>query len=119
VSGSNVGVCGLGKLAPGAGRVILARRDYSKSRPTVGDVLLVIEVADSSLAYDCGEKAELYAAAGIADYWVVNLPGRCVEVRRDPQGGRYRSQRAFAGGEELRPLAVPEAVLRAGTLWAS
>ncbi len=95
----------------------VARRDYSRGRPTAADVLLVIEVAESTLAYDCGEKAELYAAAGIADYWVVNLPERSVEVRRDPGGGRYRSLRTYTGDEEVRPLAVPEVVLRPSSLW--
>jgi len=95
----------------------VARRDYSRSRPTAEDVLLVIEVAESSLPYDCGEKAELYAAAGIADYWVVNLLERRVEVRRDPAGGRYRMLHTCTGDEELRPLAVPEVVLRPSSLW--
>ena len=47
----------------------VARRDYSHGRPTAEDVLLIVEVAESSLAYDCGEKAELYAQAGIADLY--------------------------------------------------
>jgi len=95
----------------------VVRRDYSRGRPVAEEVLLVIEVAESSLAYDRGEKAELYAAAGIADYWVVNLPERSVEVRRDPAGGRYRSLCTYTGDEEIRPLAVPEVVLRPSSLW--
>ena len=58
---------------------------YVRQRPTPEDVLLVIEVADSSLAKDRGLKARLYAEAGIADYWIVNLPGhwsRCAGSRR-------------------------------------
>lgn len=90
----------------------VARRDYSRARPTAEDVLLVIEVAESSLAYDTGEKADLYAEAGIADYWVVNLIDRTIEVRRDPAGGHYRNLRICAGEEELRPLAAPDLVLR-------
>jgi len=97
----------------------VARRDYSQGRPTGDDVLLVVEVAESSLAYDCGEKAELYAAAGIADYWVVNLIERTVEVRRDPANGRYRSLQTFAGDEEVRPLAASRLALRPSTLWGS
>src|SRR3954463_6286017 len=65
----------------------LRRKDYSTERPLPEDVLLVIEVADSSLARDRGLKAGLYAAAGIADYWIVDIAGRAIEVRRDPQGG--------------------------------
>jgi len=95
----------------------VARRDYSRGRPVGRDVLLVIEVAESSLAYDCGEKAELYAAAGIADYWVVNLRDHTIEVRRDPVDGRYRTLRTHAGNEEVRPLAVPSVILTPAGLW--
>ncbi len=95
----------------------VGRRDYWEGRPTAEDVLLLIEVAETSLAHDCGEKAELYAAAGIADYWIVNIPDRSVEVRRDPHAGRYRSLKTFSGEEEVRPLAVPEVALQAAILW--
>jgi len=91
--------------------------DYSKGRPTASDVLLVMEVAETSLPYDCGEKADLYAAAGIKDYWVINLPDRSIEVRRDPGKGRYRSLQTYTGDDEVRPLAVPEITLRPSVLW--
>lgn len=97
----------------------VARRDYSRARPVAADVLLVVEVAESSLAYDCGEKADLYAAAAIADYWVVNLVDRTIEVRRDPAAGAFRSLKTFAGDDELRPLAVPGLRLRPASLWPS
>jgi Uma2 family endonuclease len=95
----------------------VVRRDYSQGRPAAADVLLVIEVAESSLAYDRGEKAGLYAAAGIAEYWVVNLPEQSIEVHRDPAHGRYHTLRTCAAGEELRPLSVPEIALRPAMLW--
>ena len=94
-------------------------RDYSQNRPQAHDVLLVIEVADSSLAYDTGEKAELYAAVGIADYWVVDVAGRAVEVRRQPHAGRYRSLQTYSGEAEIRPLTLPEAVLRPTELFGT
>lgn len=94
-------------------------RDYSKRRPRAEDVLLLIEVAESSLDYDAGEKAELYAAAGIADYWVVHVGERAIEVRRDPAGRRYRTLTTHQGGEEVRPLCLPDAVLRPASLWES
>ena len=96
----------------------VARRDYSQGRPEADDVLLVIEVADSSLDYDRGTKADLYSSAGIADYWVVNIPERTVEVRRDPGPTHYRSLQTYRGDEELCPLAAPSAVLRPALLWA-
>lgn len=97
----------------------VARRDYTQGRPGAADVLLVIEVAESSLAYDCGEKADLYAAAGIKDYWVVNLPERSIEVRRDPGTGHYRSLQTYTGEDEVRPLAMPEIAIRPSALWGS
>ena len=95
----------------------VARKDYSEHRPEERDVLLVVEVAESSLAYDCGEKANLYSAAGIRDYWVVNLIDQVIEVRRDPLGGRYRSLQTFSGDQELRPLLVPDVALRPARLF--
>ena len=111
--------CRRWKSAPEPDLAWVARRDYSQGRPTPADVLLVIEVAESSLKIDTGEKADLYAAAGIADYWVVNLPEQTIEVRRDPAHGRYRTLRTYSGGEELRPLSMPEIVLRPAMLWAA
>jgi Uma2 family endonuclease len=95
----------------------VAERNYWRGRPTAADVLLVVEVADSSLPYDRGEKADLYAQAGIVDYWVVSIPGRAIEVHRDPQDGRYRSLETYRGEDEIRPLAMPELALRPVMLW--
>ncbi len=97
----------------------LRRRDYSTTRPTPNDVLLVIEVADSSLAKDRGLKAKLYAKAGISDYWIVNIPGQCIEVGRDPQGKVYRSVEVFRAGQEVRPLAFPDVVLPVDRIFTS
>ncbi|HVX14771.1 MAG TPA: Uma2 family endonuclease [Pirellulales bacterium] len=86
--------------------------------PLGGDeVFLVIEVAESTLDFDRGEKAELYAAADIPDYWIVNLIDNCVEVHRDPQDGRYQSLQTYHAGDELRPLLFPECLLRVGLLF--
>jgi len=104
---------------PGLGSVpepeiawVLQRRDYSRNRPTADDVLLLIEVAESSLEHDTTEKAELYAGAGIKDYWAVDVAARAIEVRRDPEDGRYRSLTTHRGDEEVYPLARSVAVLR-------
>jgi Uma2 family endonuclease len=105
--------------APEPDIVWVARRDYSQGRPTADDVLLVIEVADSSLSYDCGEKADLYAAAGIADYWIVNVPNRLIEVCRVPEAGGYRSRQSRSGDDEIRPLAFPQLSVRPSMLWES
>ncbi len=88
----------------------LAPGDYGDP-PVAADVLLLIEVADATWAYDTREKALLYAEAGIADYWVVNLVDEYVRVLRDPGPKGYRSVREYRGDEEIRPLAFPELTL--------
>ncbi len=103
--------------APQPDVVWVKQRDYSRARPTPEDVLLVIEVSESMLRVDTGEKADLYAEAGIRDFWVVNTPERCVEVRRESAGGSNRSLVCLAGDEGVRPLAFPEIVLVPPTLW--
>jgi Uma2 family endonuclease len=103
--------------APEPDIVWVRKRDYSQGRPISADVLLVIEVADSSLKFDRETKAELYAATGIEDYWVVNLIDRRIEVRRDPQGGRYGSIECLSDMQEVRPLAFPDIALRPTMLW--
>ncbi len=84
-------------------------RNYRHRRPEPRDVLLIVEVAESSLVYDRGEKAELYAAARIKDYWIVNLIDDCIEVHRKPRGGAYRETTTYQIGQSIQPLAVPSA----------
>ena len=95
----------------------LVNKDYSLQPPGPDDVLLLVEVAGSSLDLGTGEKARLYAEAGIADYWVVNLSSDSVEVFRDPQADGYRSRQTRQGDEEIRPLAFPDVVLRPSVLF--
>ena len=78
-------------------------------RPRPEDVLLLVEVSDSTLAFDLGVKARLYARAGIADYWVIDINGRRIISHRDPVAGGFRTIRTYSAGERLAPLAVPEA----------
>jgi Uma2 family endonuclease len=87
------------------------QRRYMRSRPKSSDVFLIIEVADSSLEYDRGEKAHLYAAAGIKDYWIVNVIEECVEVYREPKNGRYRQLETCRAPGRVRPLAFPKLAL--------
>lgn len=95
----------------------MARRDYTLQRPRPDDVLLIIEVANSSLRFDRGEKADLYATAGIKDYWIVNIPQRLVEVHRKPRDGRYCEIDSVGSGA-VQPLAFPDIELDAETLFA-
>ena len=95
----------------------VVRRRYSRRKPEAGDVYLLIEVAESSLDYYLGEKAELYAAADIRDYWVVHLIAARIVVHRDPAESHYRSVQSVSGNQQIRPLAFPEIGLRVKSLW--
>jgi Uma2 family endonuclease len=90
--------------------------DYERAHPTTA--LLVVEVADSSLKQDRLSKAAIYAAAGIPEYWIVNLRDEVVEVMRDPDPAqaRYRAVCSAAGGERLELVALPGAGLDAAEL---
>jgi Uma2 family endonuclease len=73
--------------------------DYGDSHPTAADALMLIEVADSSVMFDRNVKRRLYADAGIPEYWVIDLPRRCVAVFRSPEGRDYAEQRDYQDGE--------------------
>lgn len=88
------------------------------NHPQGSDVLLLVEVADTTLRVDCGEKARLYAESRIPEYWVVDIEGRKLIVHRDPSSEGYRDTRELAGDEEISPLCDPEARLRVGDLFA-
>ncbi len=80
-----------------------------RSRPSIDDIVLLIEVSDSSLAYELGEKLERYAAAGVAEYWVVDLPNRVLHVFRAPDRARKRYVRrdVLAPDASVAPEAAP------------
>lgn len=88
---------------------------YAAGHPMPPDVLLVIEVADASLARDRHWKIPLYARAGVEEVWIVNLPARCIECFRQPADDGYRETRMIDAGT-LAPLAFPELELKIGEL---
>jgi len=93
--------------------VLRPRRDaYASRHPEPPDILLLIEVADSSLERDREEKVPAYATALVAEAWLVNLPGDTLEVYREPRGGRYHDVRRAGRGEAVRPLAFPDLLLQ-------
>ncbi|MGL6095603.1 MAG: Uma2 family endonuclease, partial [Fimbriiglobus sp.] len=86
---------------------------YDARNPLPPELVLVVEVADSSLDYDRGEKLEMYAASQIAVYWIVNFPDRRVEVYTDPHSGKsptYRTRTDYAPGESV-PVTVAGTIL--------
>ena len=86
-----------------------AGTEYIVGNPPASDVRLVIEISDSTLAFDLGPKARLYARAGIPEYWVFDIGGRRVIVHRNPAAGGYSMVTAYAEGERVAPLAFPAA----------
>jgi len=88
--------------------------DYRNEHPS--RPVLTVEVAESSLGHDRERKGSLYARAGLADYWVVNLAGRVVEVYREPVadasatfGWSYARREVFGAPAHIAPLAAPYA----------
>jgi Uma2 family endonuclease len=81
--------------------------------PAGAEALLVIEVADTSLERDRDVKLPLYARAGIAEVWLVNLPADRIEVYRDPEASRYATRRIVARGASLSPLRMPDVTVAA------
>lgn len=79
--------------------------------PRPEDIVLLIEVSDTTLDHDLGAKAKLYARAGIAEYWAVDLKARCIHRHRDPSPDGYTSVRVVENAEVLSPLARPDAAL--------
>jgi Uma2 family endonuclease len=94
-------------------------RDYGTRTPTANLAVLVVEVAESSLFLDTTTKAELYATAGVPDYWVIDVANRRLLVFRDPVAlpvglgaTAYRTHRTLAATDSIAPLAAPTAIVR-------
>lgn len=80
-------------------------RDYTQSHPGAGDILMILEVADTTLVRDRGIKLRSYARSGIKLYWIVNLIDQCVEVYTHPVGtgddATYGQRRVFGSGQDF------------------
>jgi Uma2 family endonuclease len=97
---------------------VLKPRDdfYRRATPLPDDVLLIIEVADSSLAYDRNVKRSLYARHGIPEFWIVNLKAGEIEVCRSPKGEEYTSITRVGRDGVLEPQLLPGAVIPVSAL---
>ena len=84
-----------------------ADRYRTGSRPSPVDALLLIEVSDSSLEYDSTIKLALYAEAGIAEYWIVNLRQKIVEAHRQPGPDGYADRTEHTQADTLTPVLAP------------
>ena len=99
--------------------VIPGSRRTATAHPTVA--ALIVEVADTTLFYDTTTKAQLYAEAGVEDYWVLDLLNRVLLVFRDPapipDGGKaYRTRLTLGPGDTITPLAAPQVSIRVADL---
>lgn len=92
------------------------RRRKKRGRPKAKDVDLLIEVADSSLRFDLGEKARLYASTGVIDYWVVDIRYRIIHVHRDPVDGQFKTIKKFSTNDVVAPLNKADAPLTVSPL---
>jgi len=98
-------------------------RDYGRVHPTAAQVPLVVEVSDSTLAFDLRVKSHLYAAAGIAEYWVIDVNASQLHAFREPvadeaapRGFRYASVRVLDPADRIAPLAAPDSPIAVGDL---
>jgi Uma2 family endonuclease len=80
---------------------------YARAHPSAGEVMLVVEVPDTSAQYDRELKVPLYAAHGIAEVWLIDIPNERVEVYRGPAPQGYTVARMAGRGEVLAPVALP------------
>jgi Uma2 family endonuclease len=98
--------------------LLVPRADfYASGKPRSGDAYLVIEVADTSLDYDREVKGPLYAENGIAEYWIVNLIDRCLEVHRQPQAdGTYADVRKLRPGDTVVLALLPATSVAVGDI---
>lgn len=82
--------------------------DYTTRHPNTSDVLLLVEVSESTLRFDRTQKLRLYATHNIPEYWIVNLIDDCLEVYRQPQDGNYLDKSTLTKADSINLLALPE-----------
>ena len=100
---------------------LLKPRDdfYSSAHPGPGDVLLLIEVSDTTADVDRGCKLPLYARSGVQEVWIVNLSEGCVEVYAEPAGAGYAASRTVGLDGEVSPAAFADISLPVGQMMPS
>ena len=94
--------------------MLLRWRDdfYESGHPGPADVLLLIEVSDTTVDYDRSAKLAAYAAAGIPEVWIASRRDRRIESYADPAGDEYATVRYYEPGESISPQAFPDVVLQ-------
>jgi len=90
--------------------------DYVSHHPVPDDVYLLIEVSDSTLDFDRGKKLQIYARAGISEFWIVNLQDSAIEVYREPHFTGYENRAVLKTGENVSPATFPDITLEIAEL---
>jgi Uma2 family endonuclease len=99
---------------------VLKRRNerYRHAHPTAEDVLLIVEVADTSLALDQGPKRALYAQFDVPEYWVIDIPNERAWVYRQPSRGIFQETHELSAGDVLSPASFPGIQISVAELFA-
>ncbi len=92
---------------------------FTLTTPPPSEFALLVEVSDSSLTLDLTIKAQLYARAGVSDYWVLDVNNRRLLVHRQPGAGHYKSVAAYSDQEQVTPLAAPDSVFLVSSAFPS
>jgi Uma2 family endonuclease len=90
---------------------IVRRQLYRASHPTPDDVLLLVEVSDSTLSFDLRTKVPLYARSGVSEIWVVDVNAQVIHRFRQPEGSTYRITEEFRAGDTLTIEVLPHVSL--------
>ena len=115
------GSIGLSFLTEPEPDVVLLRAKpdyYARALPTPADVMLIIEVADSSLAFDRDRKRPLYAEAGVVEFWLVDLTTNTLFAHREPRGRTYETVWRHTRGETIAPIQLPDCRIAVDVLLA-
>jgi Uma2 family endonuclease len=99
-------------LEPDLALLRLPQERYDDKFVEPADVQLVIEISDSTLSDDRTDKLKRYANNGILEYWILNVASNRLEVNREPEAGRYKTQLEFEAGQTVAPLEFPDAEIR-------
>jgi Uma2 family endonuclease len=91
---------------------------YAHAHPVADDVLLALEVSDSSLDYDRDEKLPRYAHVHIPEVWIIDLPHLTIEQYTQPRNGKYLSKRILEQGDTITAISVPNIVLDVSIIFA-
>jgi len=107
------------RSAPQPDIALLRPRDdfYASAHPGPADILLLVEVADSSLAYDRDEKLPVYARFRIPEVWIIDVKGGHLDIHRDPDGERYTTRWRARDLSRIDIVGLPDVSLDLGLLF--